>query len=120
MTMEGSTAGFCPWIATYWHGGELLTSKFVKLTEMLKWIENSDEALGYYDPEWSASIELAYHPHEDWEPDPDDRMALVAGRFVGKMLDGWAGGGANYQVEIGDQVRWLDSEEVIEFDRHDL
>lgn len=115
-----------PWVAEFSIEGVPMVKRFVKLTEALKWIDEPDETLGYSDPEWSASVMLVYDPKPDWEDnqDPDMLMGLIGGRVVAKVIDAWAGGGANYRLEIEQpsyrQAFWLGEGDFILFDAGDL
>jgi hypothetical protein len=119
-------APYAPWVLDY--AGTLSlrreTKRFVKLTKALKWIDDTEKTLGFYDPEWSSDVKIAYDPQDDWDFDPDNLMGLISGRVVAKVIDGYAGGGAHYRLEIDQpavrQAFWLGEGDFILFDRDDF
>lgn len=120
------TVGYKPWTLDF--AGTLSWDRerkqFAKLTEALKWIDDTENTKGFLDPEWSADVEVHYAPHPDWEEDPDELSGLISGRVVAKVIDGWAEGGRNYRLEIEQpsyrQAFWMGEGDFILFDSRDL
>lgn len=104
--MEGfATAGYLPWTITYYdreveEDFGCVNTKFLRLSQVLNWINEIGDD---HDPEWESGIVITYQAHEDWEPDPDNQMALVGNRVVLKVVDGWAGGQASYRLQMPSQ-----------------
>lgn len=75
----------------------LVSEKFENLSEALNWIPKADE-----DPETQAYTHVRYEADEDFVPGMGD-YALVFGRIVCKIVDGFAGGVANYKLQVAGQ-----------------
>lgn len=96
--------GFLPRTSDVEPRGEL-HREFDTVTEALKFIEEtgtSPEPELELDPEDQADLWLDYTEPSRWTADMGD-YALVANRIVCKIVNGWAGGQANYQLEVFGQ-----------------
>lgn len=87
-----------PWrVLDLAESGEVQT--FAKLTDALVWIEASKVDR---DPEEQSFLQVTYEAPEGWFENVGD-YALVMERIVCKIVDGWAGGQANYRLQVAGQ-----------------
>jgi catechol 2,3-dioxygenase-like lactoylglutathione lyase family enzyme len=93
-----------PWtVSAMVDGVGLVIEKFASVHEALAWIPNVEFEGENLDPETQGYTHIAYEkPSEDFFAVEND-YALVYGRIVCRIVDGWAGGAGNYKLQLTGQ-----------------
>jgi hypothetical protein len=78
----------------------LFEREFDSVVSALGWLTSEFASEVDSDPESEAMVELIYQRDEPSWAGPGSLYCLLAGRVVYEVMDGWAGGGANYKLRM--------------------